>query len=186
MEQIVQLQYTVVRRKCFVFISFVQHRDKPENNPNTPFEFTTENKKRLDAIIANYPSAHKAAAIIPALDLAQRQHGKYNFAIYFSGWLPISAMNKVASILGVPKMRIYEVATFYTMFNRYVYNTTLPFIFVEFVIEHFKMSVYFLGRGQDKGQADLYFTNSFDGYNPKYAYFAIHQASLGTVISKFT
>ncbi|TGZ50434.1 hypothetical protein CRM22_010827 [Opisthorchis felineus] len=46
--------------------------------------------------------------MIPALDLAQRQHG----------WLPISAMNKVAEILGVPPMRAYEVATFYTMFNR--------------------------------------------------------------------
>ncbi|CAL8093741.1 unnamed protein product [Calicophoron daubneyi] len=84
------------------------HRNTQENNPNIPFEFTAENKKRLDSIIACYPQAHKAAAIIPALDLAQRQHG----------WLPISAMNKVAEILGVPPMRVYEVATFYTMFNR--------------------------------------------------------------------
>jgi len=46
--------------------------------------------------------------MIPLLDLAQRQHG----------WLPISAMHKVAEILDVPNMRVYEVATFYTMFNR--------------------------------------------------------------------
>lgn len=46
--------------------------------------------------------------MIPLLDLAQRQHG----------WLPISAMHKVAEILEVPHMRVYEVATFYTMFNR--------------------------------------------------------------------
>lgn len=46
--------------------------------------------------------------MIPLLDLAQRQHG----------WLPISAMHKVAEILDVPRMRVYEVATFYTMFNR--------------------------------------------------------------------
>ncbi|CAI2731496.1 unnamed protein product [Schistosoma spindalis] len=84
------------------------HRETPENNSNTTFEFSAENKKRLDVIISNYPPAHKAAAIIPALDLAQRQHG----------WLPISAMNKVAEILNVPQMRVYEVATFYTMFNR--------------------------------------------------------------------
>ena len=45
---------------------------------------------------------------MPILDLAQRQHG----------WLPISAMNKVADILNVPEMRVYEVATFYTMYNR--------------------------------------------------------------------
>ncbi|RXN25162.1 NADH dehydrogenase [ubiquinone] flavo mitochondrial [Labeo rohita] len=63
---------------------------------------------RVEAIINNYPEGHKAAATIPVLDLAQRQHG----------WLPISAMNKVAEILGVAPMRVYEVATFYTMFLR--------------------------------------------------------------------
>lgn len=46
--------------------------------------------------------------MIPLLDLAQRQHG----------WLPISAMHKVAEIINVPRMRVYEVATFYTMFMR--------------------------------------------------------------------
>ncbi len=84
------------------------HRDTPENNPETPFEFTKENIKRIDGIISNYPEAYKAAAVIPVLDLAQRQHG----------WLPISAMNKVSTLLGMSKMRVYEVATFYTMFNR--------------------------------------------------------------------
>ncbi|VDM57963.1 unnamed protein product [Angiostrongylus costaricensis] len=84
------------------------HRDSDVNNIKTKFEFNDENKKRLDAIIANYPEGHKAAALIPALDLAQRQHG----------WLPISAMHEVARILEVPRMRAYEVATFYTMFNR--------------------------------------------------------------------
>jgi NADH dehydrogenase (ubiquinone) flavoprotein 2 len=84
------------------------HRDTPDNNPNTPFEFTPENLKRVETIVANYPEGHKAAAVIPVLDLAQRQHG----------WLPISAMNKVADMLGMAQMRVYEVATFYTMFNR--------------------------------------------------------------------
>jgi len=64
--------------------------------------------QRIDAILANYPEGHKVAAVMPILDLAQRQHG----------WLPISAMNKVADILNVPEMRVYEVATFYTMYNR--------------------------------------------------------------------
>lgn len=73
-----------------------------------PFEFTQENIKRADVIIGNYPEGHQAAAVIPLLDLAQRQHG----------WLPISAMHKVAEMLDMPKMRVYEVATFYTMFNR--------------------------------------------------------------------
>lgn len=85
------------------------HRDSADNNPNTPFEFTSENLKRIETIKENYPKGHEnAASIIPVLDLAQRQHG----------WLPISAMNKVAEVLNVPRMRIYEVATFYTMFNR--------------------------------------------------------------------
>ncbi|RCN51778.1 Respiratory-chain NADH dehydrogenase subunit [Ancylostoma caninum] len=84
------------------------HRDSDVNNAKVKFAFNAENKKRLDAIIANYPEGHKAAALIPALDLAQRQHG----------WLPISAMHEVARILEVPRMRAYEVATFYTMFNR--------------------------------------------------------------------
>ncbi|XP_060745221.1 NADH dehydrogenase [ubiquinone] flavoprotein 2, mitochondrial-like [Tachysurus vachellii] len=60
------------------------HRDTPENNPDTPFEFTSENLKRVEAIIKNYPEGHKRAASVPVLDLAQRQHG----------WLPISAVNK--------------------------------------------------------------------------------------------
>jgi NADH dehydrogenase (ubiquinone) flavoprotein 2 len=47
--------------------------------------------------------------MIPLLDLAQRQAG---------GWLPLSAMDKVAQILELPPIRVYEVATFYTMFNR--------------------------------------------------------------------
>ncbi|XP_011402700.2 PREDICTED: NADH dehydrogenase [ubiquinone] flavoprotein 2, mitochondrial-like [Amphimedon queenslandica] len=84
------------------------HRHTADNNPDTPFEFTPETLKRIEGIVAIYPEGHKAAAVIPVLDLAQRQHG----------WLPISAMNKVAELLDMAPMRVYEVATFYTMFNR--------------------------------------------------------------------
>lgn len=84
------------------------HRDTPENNPDIPFEFTEKNKERADAIISNYPEGHKAAAVIPLLDLAQRQYG----------WTSISVMNYVADYLEMPRMRVYEVATFYTMYNR--------------------------------------------------------------------
>lgn len=86
------------------------HRDTPENNPNTPFDFTKENQGRIQAILGMYPEGHKRAAVIPLLDLAQRQNG---------GWLPISAMNRVADLLDMPRMRVYEVATFYTMFIRF-------------------------------------------------------------------
>jgi NADH dehydrogenase (ubiquinone) flavoprotein 2 len=88
--------------------SLFVHRDTPENNPDIPFEFTEDNKKRAQAIIANYPEGHERGALIPLLDLAQRQHG----------WLPLSAMHHVADLLKIPRMRVYEVATFYTMFMR--------------------------------------------------------------------
>lgn len=87
--------------------SFV-HRDSPTNNPDTPFEFTAENLKRCEELITNYPVGYEVAAVMPILDIAQRQYG----------WLPISAMNTVADLLKMPKMRVYEVATFYTMYNR--------------------------------------------------------------------
>lgn len=81
------------------------HRD---DDHDEPFEFTKENLQRAKALMNIYPEGHKAAAVLPVLDLAQRQHG----------WLPISAMHKVAELLGMPRMRVYEVATFYTMYNR--------------------------------------------------------------------
>ncbi|PRD27726.1 UNVERIFIED_CONTAM: NADH dehydrogenase [ubiquinone] flavoprotein 2 [Trichonephila clavipes] len=84
------------------------HRDTDQNNPDIPFEFTPENLNRAESIISIYPEGHESAAVIPLLDLAQRQYG----------WLPLSAMNYVADMLNMPRMRVYEVATFYTMFNR--------------------------------------------------------------------
>ncbi|KIM80847.1 hypothetical protein PILCRDRAFT_822136 [Piloderma croceum F 1598] len=85
------------------------HRDTPYNNPKIPFEFDEANKKRADEIISRYPPQYKKAAVIPLLDLGQRQN---------KGWTSISVMNYVAKLLEMPPMRVYEVATFYTMFNR--------------------------------------------------------------------
>jgi len=85
------------------------HRDSSENNSQIKFEFTPENLERAQLIIKNYPEGHERAAVIPLLDLAQRQH---------DGWLPITAMHYVGDLLKMPYMRVYEVATFYTMFNR--------------------------------------------------------------------
>ena len=59
----------------------------------------------------HYPPQYKKAAVIPLLDLGQRQN---------KGWTSISVMNYVAKLLEMPPMRVYEVATFYTMFNRCV------------------------------------------------------------------
>ena len=92
-----------------LLISIFQHRESELNNSKAEFKFNSENEKKVQEIISKYPSQYKKAAMIPLLELAQRQN---------SNWLPISAMNHVAKILEVPKMRVYEVATFYTMFNR--------------------------------------------------------------------
>ena len=98
----------VFRSSVFASDKLFVHRDTDYNNPDIPFEFTEEMKKRADSIILNYPKGHEAAATIPLLDLVQRQ----------AGWVPLSGMNYVAKYLNMPNMRVYEVATFYTMFNR--------------------------------------------------------------------
>ncbi|KAL5118452.1 NADH:ubiquinone oxidoreductase 24 [Pleosporales sp. CAS-2024a] len=84
------------------------HRDTPENNASIPFEFTAQNQELIKEIVSRYPSQYKKAAVMPLLDLGQRQHG----------FTSISVMNEVARILEMPPMRVYEVATFYTMYNR--------------------------------------------------------------------
>lgn len=86
----------------------LQHRDTPNNNAAVTFEFTAENQARAAQIIAKYPAQYKKAAVIPLLDLGQRQ----------LGFTSIGVMNRVAALLEMPAMRVYEVATFYTMFNR--------------------------------------------------------------------
>jgi NADH-quinone oxidoreductase subunit E len=79
----------------------------PVQQPDT-FEFTPENVERARAHITKYPLGREASAVLPLLDLAQRQMG---------GWVPRAAMDYVAGLLGMAPIRVYEVATFYTMFN---------------------------------------------------------------------
>jgi NADH dehydrogenase (ubiquinone) flavoprotein 2 len=72
------------------------------------FAFTPENAVRAQEIVARYPEGRQASAVMPLLDLAQRQAG---------GWLPRAAMDYVADYLSMPHIRVYEVATFYEMYN---------------------------------------------------------------------
>jgi NADH-quinone oxidoreductase E subunit len=72
------------------------------------FAFTPENLAQAKAHIAKYPPGRQASAVLPLLDLAQRQH---------DNWLPRAAMDHVAAMLDMAPIRVYEVATFYTMFN---------------------------------------------------------------------
>lgn len=70
--------------------------------------FTPENLELAKRIIAKYPPGRQASAVMPLLDLAQRQN---------DNWLPRAAMDYVADMLEMPRIRAYEVATFYTMYN---------------------------------------------------------------------
>jgi NADH dehydrogenase (ubiquinone) flavoprotein 2 len=84
------------------------HRNTEDNNPQIPFKFNEENQTVIAEILKRYPPQYKKAAVMPLLDLGQRQHG----------FTSISVMNEVARLLEMPPMRVYEVASFYTMYNR--------------------------------------------------------------------
>lgn len=78
-----------------------------ENQPAS-FEFTPENRAWLDKQIAKYPDGRQASMVVPALWQAQKQN---------DNWLPQAAIEKVADALGMAKIRVLEIATFYSMFN---------------------------------------------------------------------
>ena len=72
------------------------------------FAFTPENVAKAKAYIAKYPEGRQASAVISLLYLAQEQH---------DGWVPRAAMDVIAEMLAMAPIRVYEVASFYTMFN---------------------------------------------------------------------
>ncbi len=72
------------------------------------FSFSKEAEKEILEILKKYPPDRKASAVMPLLDLAQREAG---------GWLPISALEAVAEKVGLAYMRVLEIASFYTMYN---------------------------------------------------------------------
>ncbi|WP_295497444.1 NAD(P)H-dependent oxidoreductase subunit E [Sphingorhabdus sp. EL138] len=78
------------------------------------FAFSKEYKARADMYIGRYPAGRQQSAVMALLDLAQRQVGEET---HTQGWLPVPVIEYVASYLGMPYMRTYEVATFYTMYN---------------------------------------------------------------------
>ncbi len=71
------------------------------------FAFTPENAATAKLVIARYPEGRQQSAVMPLLDLAQRQNG---------GWLPRAAIEYIADFLDMPRIRAQEVATFYTMY----------------------------------------------------------------------
>src|SRR5882757_5964593 len=77
------------------------------------FAFDADSTAEIDRIVAKYPSGRQASAVIPALWVVQRQMKRDTG----SAWVPLKAMDAVAARLDMAPIRVYEVATFYFMFN---------------------------------------------------------------------
>ena len=84
--------------------------NKIQSNIGSPesFSFSEKAEKEIQGIMERYPPDRKASAVMPLLDLAQREAG---------GWLPVSALETVADKVGLAYMRVLEIASFYTMYN---------------------------------------------------------------------
>ena len=78
------------------------------------FGWNAENAVKANEIVARYPEGRQRSAVMPLLDLAQRQIGAETNT---QGWLPIPVIEFVARELDMPVIRVLEVASFYTMFN---------------------------------------------------------------------
>ena len=78
-------------------------KDQPEN-----FEFSKESLDEANKIIAKYPNGKQQSAVMALLYIAQKQH---------DNWIPLSAMKYIGKLLDMPYVKVYEVATFYTMYN---------------------------------------------------------------------
>ncbi len=79
----------------------------------TAFVFDAESEQKIAAILPRYPAGKQASAVIPLLYVVQKQMGRATG----STWVPREAMDAVAERLGMAPIRVYEVATFYLMFN---------------------------------------------------------------------
>jgi NADH-quinone oxidoreductase subunit E len=84
-----------------------------------PKDFTFRDEKAVADILSRYPDTGKRSAVMPLLDLAQRQTGADGAKANppYGGWIPRAAMDKIAEMIGVPNIKVYEVATFYSMYN---------------------------------------------------------------------
>ena len=78
-------------------------KDQPKD-----FEFNKKNLEEVKKAISNYPKGKQQSAVMSLLYIAQRQN---------NNWIPLAAMKYIANILSMPYIKVYEVATFYTMYN---------------------------------------------------------------------
>ncbi|MEK9671643.1 MAG: NADH-quinone oxidoreductase subunit NuoE [Rhodospirillaceae bacterium] len=79
-----------------------------DHHQPSSFAFEGDYLEKAKWHISKYPEGREQSAVMPLLDLAQRQHG---------GWIPQAAIEYIADTLGMASIRVYEVATFYTMYN---------------------------------------------------------------------
>ncbi|MDI9348367.1 MAG: NADH-quinone oxidoreductase subunit NuoE [Candidatus Symbiobacter sp.] len=84
------------------------HTVAKPSDASEKFAFSAANQSEVQKHLGKYPAGRQASAVMPLLTLAQAQIG---------GWLTVAAMNEVASILDMPPARVYEVASFYTMYR---------------------------------------------------------------------
>ena len=85
----------------------------PAHKEPDSFAFDAESEAKIAIILKRYPEGKQASAVIPLLYVAQRQMGR----LTQSAWVPRVAMDVIADRLSMPPIRVYEVATFYFMFN---------------------------------------------------------------------
>ena len=81
---------------------------KISKNQPKDFKFSKENLELVNKILQNYPKGKEKSAVMPLLYLVQKQH---------ENWIPMEAMKYVGKLLSIPYMKVYEVATFYSMYN---------------------------------------------------------------------
>ena len=81
---------------------------KIHDNQPDKFEFTKANLELADKILKKYPSDQKKSAVMPLLYLAQNQN---------ENWIPLAAMKYIGKYLSMPYINVYEIATFYSMYN---------------------------------------------------------------------
>ncbi|MBL8639350.1 MAG: NADH-quinone oxidoreductase subunit NuoE [Alphaproteobacteria bacterium] len=84
-----------------------------------PAEFEFRDADEVREIMARYPAGKQRSATMPLLDLAQRQVAQDGARANppYGGWIPRAAMDEIARILDIPPIKVYEVATFYSMYN---------------------------------------------------------------------
>ena len=89
------------------------------NAPYQPATFTFRDEAQVKEIISRYPVGKQRSATMPLLDLAQRQVGEDGLKANppYGGWIPRAAMDEIGRILDLPPIKVYEVATFYSMYN---------------------------------------------------------------------